>query len=135
VSGPARNTAESATPQELKAASLRLALWLGALVVIGPAIRALPLGQTTRTVILAWILMAAALYWLYGGLGFRPLLLLQIVIFSTAVTLLSIKVLLVGLDVKQFDFLREAGRTLLIVGGACAGANLGMMLVASLRRR
>ena len=47
----------------------------------------------------------------------------------------AIKVLLVGLSVKQFDFLREAGRALLIVGGACAGANLGMMLVASLRRR
>ena len=133
--GPAEHTAEQATPAELKAASLRLALWLAALVVIGPAVRALPLGQTTRTAILAWILAAAALYWLYGGLGYRPLLLLQIVIFSTAVTLLSIKVLLVGLSVKQFDFLREAGRALLIAGGACAGANLGMMLVASLRRR
>jgi hypothetical protein len=84
---------------------------------------------------LAWILAGAALYWLYAGLGFRPLLLVQLVIFSTAITLLSIKVLLVGLSVKEFDFLREGGRTLLIAGGACAGANLGMMLIASLRRR
>lgn len=133
--GPAEHTAEQATPGELKAASLRLTLWLAALVVIGPAVRALPLGQTTRTAILAWILAAAALYWLYGGLGYRPLLLLQLVFFSTAITLLSIKVLLVGLSVTQFDFLRETGRGLLIAGGACAGANLGMMLVASLRRR
>ncbi|MEO8634221.1 MAG: hypothetical protein ABI587_02985 [Gemmatimonadales bacterium] len=133
--GPAEHTAEQATPSELRAASVRLALWLVALVVIGPLIRALPLGQTTRTAILAWLLAAAALYWLYGGLGYRPLLLLQVILFSSAITLLSIKVLLVGLSVKEFDFLREAGRGLLIAGGACAGANLGMMLVASLRRR
>lgn len=132
---PADHTAEEATPRELRHAALHLALWLLALLVIGPAVRALPLGQTTRTVILAWLLLALALYWLYTGLGFRSWLLLQVAIFSSAVALLMFKVALVAVGVREFDALREAGKGLIIAGGLCAGANLGMMLVASLLKR
>ena len=60
-----------------------------------PLIRGLPLGQTTRTYILAWLLVALAVYWLYSGFGFRPLLLIQLILFSAAATFLSAKILLV----------------------------------------
>lgn len=132
---PSDHTAEDASPGELRRASVRLALWLLALLAVGPAVRALPLGQTTRTGILAWLLLAVALYWLYRGLGYRPWLLLQVVVFSAAVTLLMLKVLLVSMGNREFDILREAGKGLIIAGGVMAGANLGMMLVVSVVRR
>lgn len=133
--GPALHTAEDATQRELRGASLRLFLWLVVCVIVGPLVRSLPLGQTTRTGILAWLLVAMALYWLYAGLGYRPLLLVQLGIFSSAAALLAIKAALVALGIHSFDLLRAMARILLIVGGACAGANLGMMLIASLLRR
>jgi hypothetical protein len=132
---PADHTAEEATPRELRHAALQLALWLGALLVVGPAVRMLPLGQTTRTLILAWLLLALALYWLYVGLGFRPWLLIQVVIFSSAVAFLMLKVLLVAIGIRELEILREAGKGLIIAGGVAAGANLGMMLVASVLKR
>ena len=97
--------------------------------------RVLLLGQTTRTGILAWLLVAMALYWLYAGLGYRPLLLIQLIIFSTAAALLAIKVGFVAIGVKELDILRATARILLIVGGLTAGANFGMMLIASLKRQ
>jgi hypothetical protein len=112
-----------------------LFLWLVVCVIVGPLVRSLPLGQTTRTGILAWLLLAMALYWLYAGLGYRPLLLVQLGIFSSAAALLAIKTGLVALGIHSFDILRATARILLIVGGGCAGANLGMMLIASLLRR
>jgi len=112
-----------------------LFLWLVVCVIVGPLVRSLPLGQTTRTGILAWLLVAMALYWLYAGLGYRPLLLVQLGIFSSAAALLAIKAGLVALGIHSFDILRATARILLIVGGGCAGANLGMMLIASLLRR
>jgi hypothetical protein len=112
-----------------------LFLWLVVCVIVGPLVRSLPLGQTTRTGILAWLLVAMALYWLYAGLGYRPLLLVQLGIFSTAAALLAMKAGLVALGIHSFDILRATARILLIVGGGCAGANLGMMLIASLLRR
>jgi hypothetical protein len=132
---PSDYTAEDASPGELRRASLRLSLWLLALLVVGPAVRALPLGQTTRTGLLAWLLLAVALYWLYRGLGYRPWLLLQVTVFSAAVTLLMLKVLLVSVGIRELDILRAAGKGLIIAGGVMAGANLGMMLVASVLRR
>lgn len=132
---PSDHTAEDASPGELRRASIRLSLWLLALLVVGPAVRALPLGQTTRTGLLAWLLLAVALYWLYRGLGYRPWLLMQVAVFSTAVTLLMLKVLLVSMGIREFDILRAAGKGLIIAGGVMAGANLGMMLVASVLRR
>lgn len=132
---PAEHTAEEASPRELRYASLQLFLWLLALLVVGPAVRALPLGQTTRTGILAWLLLALALYWLYAGLGYRPWLLSQVAIFSAAVALLTVKVLAVAVGIREFEILRETGKGLIIAGGLAAGANLGMMLFASVLKR
>ncbi len=129
------HTADDATPQELRSASLRLLLWLAALLLVGPAVRALPLGQTTRTGILAWLLVGLALYWMYAGLGYRALLLTQLALFSTSAALLGIKAAFVVLGVQGVDGLREVARGMLLVGGGCAGANLGIMLVASVFRR
>ncbi len=116
-------------------ASLRLGGWLIILVLLGSAVRALPLGQTTRTGILAWMLVAISLYWLYGGLGYRALLLVQVFLFSTATAILALKVGLVTLGVEGFQGLRLFARGLILAGGLCAGVNMGAMLVASLRRQ
>jgi hypothetical protein len=132
---PARYSAENASPRELRLASLRLAAWLLALVLLGIGVRALPLGQTTRTGILAWILVGISLYWLYAGLGYRALLLLQVLIFSIATTLLVLKAGLVVLGVEGFDAVRLIARWLILAGGFCAGLNVGLMLVASLVRK
>jgi hypothetical protein len=123
-------TAEDASPGELRRAALRLLLMLLALVVlVVPLIRELPLGRSTRIGMLAWLLVALALYWLYKGMGYRPLLLIQLLVFSMAATLLSAKVLLVIVDVQHVNILRTAARWLILLGTACAGANLGGMLI------
>jgi hypothetical protein len=123
-------TAEDASPGQLRRASLRLLLMLLALVLlVVPLIRDLPLGRSTRIGMLAWLLVALALYWLYKGMGYRPLLLLQLLVFSMAATLLSAKVLLVIVDVHQANILRAAARWLILLGTALASANLGGMLV------
>ena len=122
-------SAEDASPSELRRASLRLLLMLLALLLlVVPIIRDLPLGTSTRVGLLAWLLVALALYWLYEGMGYRPLLLLQLLIFSTAATLLSAKLLLVIVDVNRVNILRIAARWLILLGAACAGANLLGML-------
>jgi hypothetical protein len=131
-----RPTAEEASPRELWRASLRLLLMLLALVVVLlPIIRDLPLGESTRTGMLAWLLVALAFYWLTQGMGYRPLLLLQLLIFSIAAMLLSAKVLLVIVDVNRVNFLRTTARWLIVLGAACAGSNLIGMLVRLARRR
>lgn len=133
--GPAPHTAEEATRSELVRASLRLLLILGALaLLVVPLIRELPLGQTTRTGILAWLLVVLAMYSMYAGLGYRPLLILQLLFFSCAVVLLSMKVLLVVVDVHRLSILRRVAIALILAGFACAGANLGAMLLALFRR-
>jgi hypothetical protein len=129
-------TAEEATPGELRRASLRLLLMLlvlGLLVV--PLIRELPLGRSTRIGMLAWLLVALALYWLYKGMGYRPLLLVQLLLFSMAATLLSAKVLLVIVDVREVNILRAAARWFVLLGATFAAANLGGMLVRLLQQR
>ena len=79
-------------------------LWLAALyMLVVPLIRELPLGQTTRTSLLAWLLVAVAFYWLYAGLGVRPLLLLQLFLFSAAAALLTAKLVLVGIGVTAAE--------------------------------
>ncbi len=106
--GPAEHTAEDATLGELWRASLRLLLMLAALaLLIVPVLRDLPLGQSV---------------------------LLQLVIFSGAAALLSLKVLLVIVDVHSLSVLRRVARALIIVGATFAGLNLGAMLVALVRR-
>jgi hypothetical protein len=129
-------TAEEATPGELRRASLRLLLMLlvlGLLVV--PLIHELPLGRSTRIGLLAWLLVALALYWLYKGMGYRPLLLVQLLLSSMAATLLSAKVLLVIVDVREVNILRAAARWFVLLGTAFAGANLGGMLVRLLQQQ
>ena len=130
---PAPNERESAAA--LWAASLRLVLWLAALyMLVVPLIRELPLGQTTRTSLLAWLLVAVAFYWLYAGLGVRPLLLLQLFLFSAAAALLTAKLVLVGIGVLRLSLLRRVARVLIMLGAASAIVNLIAMLVAVVRK-
>ena len=131
------HTAEEATASELRRASVRLLFMLLALVLlVVPLIRDLPLGRSSRIGLLAWLLVALALYWLFQGMGYRPLLLLQLALFSIAATMLSAKVLLVIVDVNQVNFLRMAARWLIVVGTLSAGINLlGMLVTLAQRQR
>jgi hypothetical protein len=133
---PSLHTAEDASPTELRRASLRLLLTLAALgLLVVPLIREFPLGgQSTRTALLAWLLVGLAMYWLYAGMGYRPLLLLQLMFFSTAAALLSTKLLLVAVDINRLAVLRYVARGLILVGAGCAIANLGAMLITLWRR-
>jgi hypothetical protein len=127
---PALHTAEDATPSELRWASFRLMLMLAALaLVVVPLLKDLPLGSSSRTGLLAWLLVVLAMYWLYAGLGYRPLLLLQLLLFSSAAALLSFKVFLVILDVHSLTILRHVARVLIMLGAACAVTNLLGMLI------
>jgi hypothetical protein len=136
MSAPPPPTAEDASPRELRRASGRLLLMLLALgLIVVPLIRDLPLGHSTRIGLLAWLLVALALYWMFQGMGYRPLLLLQLLIFSVAATLLSAKVLLVIVDVNQVRFLRVVARWLIVLGALSAVANLLGMLVGLVQRR
>jgi hypothetical protein len=103
-------------------------------LVVLPLIRELPLGQSSRTGLLAWVLVGLALYWLYAGMGYRPLLLLQLVLFSGAAALLSTKLLLVAVDVHRLTVLRYVARGLILVGAGCAMANLIAMLLLLWRK-
>jgi hypothetical protein len=132
---PSLHTAEDASPRELWKASWRLLLMLTILgLLVVPLIHELPLGQSTRTGLLAWLLVGLALYWLYAGMGYRPLLLLQLLLFSAAAALLSTKLLLVAVDVHRLTVLRYLARGLILVGAGCAVANLVAMLLLLWRR-
>jgi hypothetical protein len=132
---PTLPTAEDATPRELWRASWKLLLTLAALVLlVVPLLRELPLGHSTRIGLLAWMLVALALYWLYAGMGYRPLLLLQLLLFSGAAAFLTAKVLLVVVDVRHLGVLRAVARGMILVGTGLAGANLLAMLLMLWRR-
>ena len=130
--GPAEHTAEDATPGELRRSVLILLLMLAALaLLVAPLLADLPLlGKSTRTAILAWLLVGLALYWMYAGMGYRPLLLVQLLLFSTAAALLSVKLLLVAVTIDSLTVLRWMARYLIVAGAVCAGANLTGMLLA-----
>jgi hypothetical protein len=130
--GPAEHTAEDATPGELRRSVLILLLMLAALaLLVAPLIKDLPmLGRSTRTAIFAWLLVGLALYWMYAGMGYRPLLLVQLLLFSAAAALLSVKLLLVAVTIDSLTVLRWMARYLIMAGAVCAGANLTAMLVA-----
>ena len=135
--GPAEHTAEDATPGELRRSVLILLLMLAALgLLVAPLLADLPLlGKSTRTAIFAWLLVGLALYWMYAGMGYRPLLLVQLLLFSTAAALLSVKILLVAVTIDSLTVLRWMARYLIIAGAVCAGANLtGMLLALTLQR-
>lgn len=130
--GPAEHTAEDATPGELRRSVIILLLMLAALaLLVTPLLRDLPLlGKSTRTAILAWLLVGLALYWMYAGMGYRPLLLVQLLLFSAAAALLSVKLLLVAVSIESLTVLRWFARWLIMAGAVVAGANLTGMLVA-----
>jgi hypothetical protein len=130
--GPAEHTAEDATPGELRRSVLILLLMLAALaLLVTPLLRDLPLlGRSTRTAMLAWLLVGLALYWMYAGMGYRPLLLVQLLLFSAAAALLSVKLLLVVVSIESLTILRWLARWLIMAGAVVAGANLTGMLVA-----
>jgi hypothetical protein len=132
---PSLPTAEDASPRELWRASWKLLLMLAALVLlVVPLLRELPLGHSTRIGLLAWMLVALALYWLYAGMGYRPLLLLQLLLFSGAAAFLTAKLLLVVIDVRHLGVLRAVARGMILVGTGLAGANLLAMLLMLWRR-
>ena len=74
--------------------------------------------------------MGLALYWMYAGMGYRPLLLVQLLLFSTAAALLSVKLLLVAITIDSVFVLQWMARYLILAGAVCAGANLTGMLLA-----
>ena len=119
----------------------RASIWLCVMLlllafVVVPLLRDLPLGATTRTGLLAWLLVLLALYWLYAGMGFQPLLLLQLVIFSAAAVLLSTKAALVLVGVERLGVLRRVARVLIMIGATFAGLNLlALLIVPRWRRR
>lgn len=132
---PTLHTAEDASPRELWRASWKLLLMLGALaLLVVPLLRELPLGHGSRNGLFAWMLVALALYWLYAGMGYRPLLLLQLLLFSGAAAFLTAKALLGVIDVRQLGLLRAVARGMILVGAGLAGANLLAMLVLLWRR-
>lgn len=130
--GPAEHTAEDASPGELRRSVVILLLMLAALaLLVTPLLRDLPLlGRSTRTAILAWLLVGLALYWMYAGMGYRPLLLVQLLLFSAAAALLSVKLLLVAVTIDSLTILRWFARWLIMAGAVVAGANLTGMLIA-----
>jgi hypothetical protein len=135
--GPAEHTAEDATPGELRRSAFILVLMLMALVVlVVPVLKDLPLGRSTRTGIFAWLLVALALYWMWAGMGYRPLLLCQLLFFSAAAALITAKLVMVAVSIEGMAVVRDLARLLIQAGALCAGANLGGMLLAlTLRRR
>lgn len=131
--GP-RQTAEEATPQELWGATFRLLAMLVLLILLViPLIRQLPLGATAKTSVLAWLLVVLALYWLYSGLGYRPLLLVQLMLFSAAAALVTARIVLVALDITAFSIVRRTAQAMIYAGLGCAALNLGGMLITLLR--
>ena len=135
--GPAEHTAEDATPGELRRSVHTLPPMLAALaLLVTPLLRDLPLlGKSTRTAILAWLLVGLALYWMYAGMGYWPLLLVQLLLFSAAAALLSVKLLLVVVSIESLTILRWFARWLIMAGAVVAGANLtGMLIALTLKR-
>lgn len=134
MSGP-RNSAERATPAELRRSTMDLlAMFVVLALLVVPVIRALPLGQTTRTGILAWLLVALSLYWLYAGHGYRPFLLLQLALFSIAAALLITKLGLVFVGTNRLSILRRTAKALIVAGALTGIVNLSLMLLALIRR-
>ncbi len=134
MSGP-RNSAERATPAELRRSTMDLlAMFVVLALLVVPVIRALPLGQTTRTGILAWLLVALSLYWLYAGHGYRPFLLLQLALFSIAAALLITKLGLVFVGTNRLSILRRTAKALIVAGALTACVNLSLMVLALIRR-
>ena len=127
---------DPASPRDHLLASLWLCLMLLLLgLVLVPLLRDLPLGATTKTLLLAWLLVAMAMYWMYAGLGFQPLLLLQLGLFCLAALLLSTKAALVLVGIESFSILRRTARLLILGGAGIAAVNLVALILAPLVER
>src|SRR5215470_6421873 len=112
-----RNSAEGASLAELRQSTIDLlAMFVVLALLVVPVIRALPLGQTTRTGILAWLLVALSLYWLYAGHGYRPFLILQLALFSIAASLLITKIGLVVVGTNRLSILPRTAKMLIVAG-------------------
>ncbi|HEY7682193.1 MAG TPA: hypothetical protein VH879_06085 [Gemmatimonadales bacterium] len=106
-------------------AGIRLLLWLVALLLLVVSlIQDLPLGMSTRAGLLTILLIGLALYWLFIDLGYRPLLLFQLVLFSTALALIGAKVFLVAIGIHRLSILRRTAFWLVFLGAICGGANV-----------
>jgi hypothetical protein len=69
-------------------------------------------------------------------MGFQPLLLLQLVIFSTAAVLLTTKAALVLVGIERLSILRRTAKVLIMIGATFAGLNLlALLILPRLRRR
>lgn len=124
----------SLTTATLVRTGLRLLLWLLALLLLViPLALDLPLGDTTRAGLLTCLLLGLALYWLFTDMGYRPLLLFQLFFFSTALVLLTAKAFLVGVGVHRLSILRRTAIWLDLLGAACAGVNVILMLIELVR--
>jgi hypothetical protein len=133
---PDPHSADPAAPRDHWLASLWLLLMLLLLALVAvPLLRDLPLGATTRTLLLAWLLVGMAVYWMYAGLGFQPLLLLQLGLFCLAALLLSAKVALVVVGIERFSILRRAAQWLILGGAGLAALNLAAMILVPLWHR
>lgn len=127
---------DPASPRDHLLASLWLCLMLLLLgLVMVPLLRDLPLGSTTKTLLLAWLLVAMAMYWMYAGLGFQPLLLLQLGLFCVAALLLSTKAGLVLVGLERFSILRRIARVLILGGAGLAVVNLVALIAAPMVQR
>jgi hypothetical protein len=130
------HTAVEATPRQLLWDSVRLGLmFLVLALLVVPLIREIPAGQTTRTGLLAWLLVFLSFYWLFRGLGFQPLLILQLFVFSVAAVLLTTKAGLVLLGVERLGILRRTARLLIQVGAGIGALNLVLMLAALVKKK
>ena len=128
---PADSGSPPATARDHLLASLWLCLMLLLLgLVVVPLLRELPVGATTKTLLLAWLLVGMAMYWMYAGLGFQPLLLLQLGLFCIAALLLSTKAVLVLLGIESFSILRRTARVLILGGAGVSAVNLVALLAA-----
>jgi hypothetical protein len=130
------STSEAGLSARVRRHVLQLLAWLVvvAMLVI-PLLKDLPLGDTTRAGILAWLLVGIAMYWLFTDMGYRPLLLFQLFFFSAAVACLSAKVLLVSIGVHRLSILRRTAIWLIVFGAISAGANLAIMLLDLVKPR
>jgi hypothetical protein len=133
---PGAGRHDPATPRDHLLASLWLCLMLLLLgLVLVPLLRDLPLGSTTKTLLLAWLLVGMAIYWMYAGLGFQPLLLLQLALFCIAALLLSTKAGLVLMGIDRFSILRRVARAMILGGAGLAAVNLIALIAAPLVQR
>ena len=125
-----------ATLRERIRATFELLIMLVLLAwLVVPLLRTLEFfGPTTKTGILAWVLVVCAMYWMYEGLGFRILLLLQLLLFSAAAALLTTKVALVLVGIHRLSILRRTASALIMIGAGLAALNFLMMLWAVFRK-